>query len=50
MTNHRLPIILVIILLTLPQLGWATDWPTFNLLKADSSVVSQIWGAAVCIH
>ena len=37
MTNHRLFISLVILLITLSQPVWATDWPTFNLLKADPS-------------
>lgn len=37
MTNHRLVINLVTLLITLSQSVWATDWPTFNLLKADPS-------------
>ena len=37
MTNQRLFIFMVILLITLPQPGWTTDWPTFNLLKTDSS-------------
>lgn len=37
MANHRLSAILVILLITLPQPGWTMDWPTFDLLKADSS-------------
>ena len=37
MTNHKLFISLVFILISLSQPGWAIDWPTFNLLKANSS-------------
>jgi mono/diheme cytochrome c family protein len=37
MTNHRLFISLVILLITLAQPGWTADGPTFNLLKADPS-------------
>ena len=37
MTNHRLFISLVFLLLSPPQSGWATDWPTFNLLTINSS-------------
>lgn len=37
MTNYRLFISLVFLLLSLPQSGWATDWPTFDLLKATAS-------------
>jgi hypothetical protein len=37
MTNHRLSISLLILLIILPQPAWTADWPTFNLLKADPS-------------
>ncbi len=37
MTNHRLSIIPVILLITLSQPVWATDWPTLNLLKTAPS-------------
>ena len=37
MINYRLFISLVFLLISLPQPVWATDWPTFNLLEADSS-------------
>ena len=37
MTNSRLSISLLILLLSLSLPVRATDWPTFNLLKADSS-------------
>jgi mono/diheme cytochrome c family protein len=37
MTNHRLSIILIILLITLSQPVRSTDWPTFDLLKAASS-------------
>ena len=37
MTKHRLFVSLVFLLISLPQPGWATDWPTFNLLKVNSS-------------
>ncbi len=37
MTNHRLFVSLVFLALNLPQPAWPTDWPTFNLLEANSS-------------
>ena len=37
MTNHRLFVSLVFLLLSIPHPGLATDWPTFNLLEANSS-------------
>jgi mono/diheme cytochrome c family protein len=37
MNDHRLSISLVILLISFLRPVWATDWPTFNLLKTDPS-------------
>ncbi|MDD5461967.1 MAG: cytochrome c [Methylococcales bacterium] len=37
MTNHRLFASLIFLLLSFPLSGWATDWPTLDLLKTNSS-------------